>query len=105
MYRDRNVVPAGFFANGEEAKTEMEKQTRDPAPWSEADVLFFPGDLILDETRYLRADAGCCGLIGNCGFNVFCANGHAIGTQITDCCTLNVACIPRANLVFDTPAN
>ena len=103
MHRDLNLVPPGFFAHGGEAKAAMQP-SREPVRWKETDILFFPNDLILDKTRLLPGDRGCCGLIGTHGFNAFCTNGHAVGTQVTDCCTLNLAYIPRANLVFDTPA-
>ena len=102
MHRNLNVVPPGFFANGSDAKSEMRTQTADPVLWSDSDLLFYPGDL-RQADRIVPGDFGCCGLTGTHGPNLFCCNGHVLGTQITDCCTLNFARVCRANLVFDTP--
>jgi len=63
------------------------------------EVLFNTADLLDSHPTLVNdQDIGCCGYDGDRGYNWFCANGYAIGTQVSDCAMVNYCRFPSVNL-------
>ena len=93
--RDReDFVPRGRYV----AVADLAAVDAEPiVSMAEPDALLFN----LDDPRSTRLGgvlAGCCGIDGCDGVNTFCLNGHALGTERSDCWMVRFIHIPRRNL-------
>ena len=88
-YDPPRLIPAGCYALSDTlvaAGIDLESVSF----IASGEVLFNSDDLC-DQHPTLQntKDRGCCGYGGNMGCNWFCINGHAIGTEVSDCCMVN----------------
>src|SRR5437879_3054761 len=83
------MVPRGRFVMSEEAP-------HSGVPPGE--VILHTEDVLRHPTKMNPRDVGCCGYGGSHGYNVYCRSGHAIGTEISDCCIVNYTHIPGERL-------
>lgn len=105
VYNPPSLVPYGFYILRDEVLAARKmwpasKHREAFAPLNE--FIFNRDDLILHPTHINEKDVGCCGYTGLAGYNVFCIRGHAIGTEISDCCFVNYVHIPATNLIQHT---
>ena len=101
-YDPPSLVPAGFYVFSDEvlAVGKMWAATEQYAAFAPPQEFIFNWeDLIRHPTMINEEDVGCCGYTGGAGYNLFCSNGHVIGTEISDCCMVSYVHIPAINLV------
>ena len=100
-YNPPSLVPPGFYVLSNEvlAVGKMWAATDEyPAFAPPQEFVFNSEDLITHPTMINEEDVGCCGYTGGDGYNVFCSNGHAVGTEISDCCHVHYVHIPASNV-------
>ena len=67
------------------------------------EIVLNSDDLIRHPRKYNPRDRSCCGYRGLVGFNVYCTKGHPVGTEISDCCTVNFAHLPLDRVTASQP--
>jgi hypothetical protein len=85
QYAPPNLVPEGYFVPSERV---AEKLDIVYAP--KEHLILHTADTIHHPTLTNTNDMGCCGYQGN-DYNIFCVNGHTVGTETSDCCVTNYA--------------